>query len=119
MRARLVLLSPLLSSSSSLPPLSEGYETDFELKSSYSLKSAAEAACFYNDLGLDVHFLVVAAVVVVVFAHTTAHHTQTQRQRNRACHGMRTTRTSPSPTWLQVRIPASAALACPAAGRCE
>lgn len=31
----------------------EGYKTDFELKTSYSLKNAADAAGFYNDLCLD------------------------------------------------------------------
>jgi len=31
----------------------EGYSTDPELKDNYSLKNAADAAGFYNDLGLD------------------------------------------------------------------
>lgn len=30
-----------------------GWDTDFELRDSYSLKNAADAAGFYNDLGLD------------------------------------------------------------------
>ena len=30
-----------------------GYEKDFELRMNYSVKNAADAAGFYNDLGLD------------------------------------------------------------------
>ena len=29
------------------------FKTDFELKTNYSIKNAADATCFYNDLALD------------------------------------------------------------------
>jgi len=47
-----------------------GYKEDFELKSQYSIKNAADAAGFYNDLGLDALAHREGASGPVVFAHS-------------------------------------------------